>query len=504
MALRTADWLRVVAVLVAVGLASLDLSIVFLAYDTIMGAMSATLDEISWITTAYVLGGIATMPLNGWLHAKVGRRRLFLAAIAVFTVGSAACALSTNIVALTLARTLQGAGGGLLAPTGLAILLETFPPEKRGRAQTLYGYGFMLGPMAGLFLAGAVLTVSSWPVLFAINVPLGVLAFVLIALTVRDAPAVQAASFQPAALVAMVVGLFALQDVLQRGEAAGWFASDEIVLASAVAVIALTAFVMLELSTVRPMVDLGLLRIRTFWTVNANAFFFGLGAVGIPFLLTAFLQDVLGYDPWTTSVALAPTVVVTVAGMALGRPFGVWLGPYVTMAFGFILMAAGCWWLAALRPESALADVAAARALLGFGNGLMFVPMGLVTIADIPPERMPAATGLIAIDRQIASAFAIAIAATAFEHALIVERARVAERMTRNSPVVARLVRAKPLRGTPSGAARLRSAAEREAENDAYAQAFRVGAFACGAAAMFAFAPLRLPGRRRVQIENAG
>jgi DHA2 family multidrug resistance protein len=266
----------------------------------------------------------------------------------------------------------------------------------------------------------------------------------------------------------------------------------------------LTAFVVIELSTARPMVDLELLRIPTFWTVNANAFLFGLGAVGIPFLLTAFLQDVLGYDPWTTSVALAPTVLATVAGMALGRPLGVRLSQYVTMALGFILMAAGCWWLAALRPESALGDVAAARALLGFGNGLMFVPMGLVTIAAIPPDRMPAATGLIAIDRQIASAFAIAIAATAFEHALFVERAHVAERLSRNLPAVAQLERAKPQRRVPSGAARLRSAAEREAQNDAYAQAFRVGAFACGAAAMFAFAPLRLPGRRRVQIENAG
>ncbi len=497
--------MRVVAVLVAVGLASLDLSIVFLAYDTIMGAMSATLDEISWITTAYVLGGIATMPLNGWLHAKLGRRRVFLAAIAVFTIGSAACALSTSVVTLTLARTLQGAGGGLLAPTGLAILLETFPPEKRGRAQTLYGYGFMLGPLVGIFLAGAVLTVSTWPVLFAINVPIGVLAFVLAALTVDDGPAVQAASFQPFALLAMVVGLFALQDVLQRGEAAGWFGSDEIVFASAVAVVALTAFILIELSTARPMVDLGLLRIRTFWTVNANAFLFGLGAVGIPFLLTAFLQDVLGYDPWTTSVALAPTVITTVIGMAVGRPLGVRLGSYVTMAAGFALMAAGCWWLAALRPESALSDVAAARALLGFGNGLMFVPMGLVTIASIPADRMPAATGLIAIDRQIASAFAIAIAATAFEHALVVDRAHVAERMSRNLPAVAHVERERTPRNAPGGAARLRSAAEREAQNDAYAEAFRVGALACGAAAVFAFAPLRLPARRRrLQIENAG
>ena len=504
MALRTADWMRVVAVLVAVGLASLDLSIVILAYDTIMGSMSATLDEISWISTAYVLGGIGTMPLNGWLHARLGRRRVFLIAIAVFTAGSAACALSTNVVALTLARTLQGAGGGLLMPTGLAILLATFPAEKRARAQTLYGYGFMLGPLIGLFLAGAVLTVSTWPVLFAINVPLGVLAFVLVALSVDDAPAVAAAPFQPLTLLAMVVGLFALQDVLQRGEAAGWFASGEIVFASAVAAVGLTAFVLLELSTARPMVDLQLLRIRTFWTVNANAFLFAIGAVGVPFLLTAFLQDVLGYDPWTTSVALAPTVIATIGGMALGRPLAVRLSPYATMALGFALMAAGCWWLASLRPESTLADVAAARALLGFGNGIMFVPMGLVTVADVPLERMPAATGLIGIDRQIASAFSIAIAATAFEHALVVERAHVAERVSRNAPAVTSFERAPRPHGSPTGTALLRAADEREAQNDAYAQAFRAGAFACGAAAIFAFAPYPLRARRRTQTANAG
>src|SRR5262249_9939728 len=260
-------WIIAVTVTMASVLEILDTSIVNVAIPHMMGTLGATLDQITWVSTGYIVANVIVLPVTGWMSAYFGRRRYFAGSIALFTISSILCGNSHTLTELVLFRILQGLGGGALLSTAQATLYEAFPREEYGQAMALFGLGVMVGPTLGPTFGGWITDTWSWPWIFYINVPFGVLAFMLSLAYVRDsryARRVEAVDWTGLGLLALGIGM--LQTMLERGERLDWFGSREIVTYVTVGTASLVLFVVHELRTAHPVIDLRILKNRQFAT----------------------------------------------------------------------------------------------------------------------------------------------------------------------------------------------------------------------------------------------
>src|SRR5262245_16640984 len=263
--LGLSQYLIVLSVMCAVLLEIIDTSIVNVALPSMMGNLGATLDEIDWVVTGYIVANVIVIPMTGWLASRFGRTRYFVSSILLFTFASLMCGASQTVNQLVFWRIVQGLGGGALLATSQAILMETFPPGRQGMAQALFGVGTMVGPSLGPTLGGWITDHWSWHWIFLINVPLGLIAASLCATQLRDPPYLKA---QRAPIVdwpgiaLLVVSIGSLQWLLERGHKDDWFASPKITLLACVTVFGLIALVIRELRTDHPVVDLRVLRQR--------------------------------------------------------------------------------------------------------------------------------------------------------------------------------------------------------------------------------------------------
>src|SRR4249920_3383045 len=251
----SARYLIAFAVVSASVLELVDTSIVNVAIPHMMGTLGATLDQITWVSTGYIVANVIVLPVTGWMSAYFGRRRYFAGSIALFTVASILCGNAHTLMELVVFRIIQGLGGGALLSTAQATLYEVFPPEEYGGAMAIFGLGVMVGPTLGPTLGGWITDTWSWPWIFYINVPFGVLAFILSLAYVRDsrfARRVAAVDWTGLALLAIGIGM--LQTLLERGERLDWFSSSEIVTYAVASTVSLVAFVWHELRTPHPVI----------------------------------------------------------------------------------------------------------------------------------------------------------------------------------------------------------------------------------------------------------
>ncbi|HEX3551437.1 MAG TPA: DHA2 family efflux MFS transporter permease subunit, partial [Candidatus Elarobacter sp.] len=232
--------LALITLTVMLGLimAIIDASIVNVALNDMAGNLGSSIDEIGWVATGYILANVIVMPLNGWLTARFGRRNFYAACVAIFTISSLLCGTATNVWQLVFYRVIQGLGGGALQPTAQAILFESYPPEKRAGAMAIFGLGAMVGPAIGPTLGGVIVDNYSWPLIFYINIPIGIIAFLMTLAFIRD-PAYVKRDRSPIDYVGlglMTAGIASLQYVLERGQREDWFSSPTIVTLTVVAV----------------------------------------------------------------------------------------------------------------------------------------------------------------------------------------------------------------------------------------------------------------------------
>ena len=241
----------------------LDTSIVNVAIPHMMGSLGATLDEIAWVSTGYIVANVIILPITGWLSAYFGRQRYFATSIAVFTVASFLCGNSHTLAELVLWRIVQGLGGGALLSTSQAILYEEFPREEYGTAMAIFGVGVMVGPTLGPTLGGYITDAAGWPWIFYINIPFGILALALTLSFIQDSRHQQRAErVDYVGLLLLAVGIGALQTMLERGERLDWFDSKGVTALALVSASSLVAFVWHELRTEHPVVDLRILKSR--------------------------------------------------------------------------------------------------------------------------------------------------------------------------------------------------------------------------------------------------
>jgi DHA2 family multidrug resistance protein len=408
---KTSLALITITVMLGSLMAVIDASIVNVALDTMAGNLGASVDEIGWVTTGYILSQVIVMPLNGWLTARFGRRNFYAVALVVFTVSSFLCGTASNVWILVFYRLIQGIGGGALQPTAQSILMESYPLERRPAAIAIFGVGAMVGPAIGPVLGGWFIDNYSWPLIFYVNVPIGIIAVVMTMLYIRTPAYVKRddSPIDAVALVLLAAGLGSLQYVLEQGQRLDWFDSNLIVGLTLLSIVSMTLFVIRELRDATPLVDLRVFASRAFAAGNVITVVSGFGLYGTALILPLFLQNVLGFTPTEAGLALVPGAFATMLSLPLASRALRVADARVLIAVGLAIFAVGAWWMGALNQDAGYWDVFWPRALQGFSLGFLFVPLSTATLSEMPNARMASATGIYTLVRQVGGSFGIAV-----------------------------------------------------------------------------------------------
>jgi MFS transporter, DHA2 family, multidrug resistance protein len=391
-------------------MAIVDASIVNVALDTMAGNLGASIDEISWVATGYILANVVVMPLNGWLTALFGRKKFYAACVAIFTVTSFLCGTATSVTQIVIYRILQGLGGGALQPTAQAILFESYPPERRGSAMAIFGMGAMVGPAIGPTLGGWIVDNFSWPLIFFINIPIGIAAFFMTLKFIRDPSYIKKPERGAdwIGLGAMTVGIASIQYVLERGQREDWFSSPMIVVLTVTGIGGLLFFILREWRDPKPFVDLKVFRSRSFAAGCIVGLVAGFGLFGLNLMLPLFFQEVLHFDATQTGLALLPGALATAVSMPLAARAGKFIEPRVSVMIGLAIFALGAWRMGYLDQTAGYWDVFWPRATQGFALGFLFVPLTTSTVAGIPRGELANATGIYTLVRQLGGSLGIA------------------------------------------------------------------------------------------------
>ena len=391
-------------------MALIDGTVVNVGLDTIAGNLGVSIDEASWISSIYVLAAIFVMPLTGWLATNLGRKRAFLYAVSIFTIGSLLCAVSGTLAQLVAMRFLQGIGGGLMLPLAMAALVDAFPPEDLPSAFKVYGVSVMVGPALGPALGGWVLSNFTWPWIFLLNIPLGIVSFFLVSAVLRDqSERGERSAFDWTSLAIMIVGFAALQYVVQEGPRQQWFASSHVVIAMGIAAVALFVFVRIQLAAAVPFVDLKPLAIPSYAVGIVLALITGVGFTGTSLIVPLYMQDVLRYAPDMAGFIMVPSAVGSIIGTELSGRISSVMRPALLAAISLALCAVGTFWFAYLGDRAGFEHAVLPRFIQGIGLGLLFVPLNVLMMSHVPKRLVDAASGLGALTRQIGAGLGFAI-----------------------------------------------------------------------------------------------
>ena len=415
-------WLVTVSITFGTLMGAIDSSIVAVALPHMMGALGASGQEITWISTGYIIANVVVMPLTAFLGRLFGQKRVYLVCLALFLVGSILCGTARSLPALIFYRALQGLGAGALQPTEQAILRQTFPAKEQGMAMALFAMAIMLGPAVGPTLGGWIVDNYSWPWIFFINVPVGVLGMVMVPAFVPEDADIVAENRELAArqrknidwwgIALMVIGLCSLQYVLEEGDRNDWFESSLISAMTAVAVIVIALFVVRELTCDVPAVNIRLFKDPVFLSGTLiGSLMFAL-LMATMFLLPLFMQTLLGFTATEAGLALMPRVFVMMAAMpVVGRIYNI-VSPRIVIAVGVFFIALGAYNMSHFTLVTGQRQVILALTAQGLGFACLFVPLSTVALSAVPRHLMADATGLNSLFRQVGGSIGLAIGAT--------------------------------------------------------------------------------------------
>jgi DHA2 family multidrug resistance protein len=401
------------AVTLASVLELVDTSIVNVAIPHMMGNLGATLDEVAWVSTGYIVANVIVLPLTSWLSDRFGRRNYYTGSILLFTLASFFCGAARSLEGLVLWRVIQGIGGGALISTAQAILFDVFPVRERGTAMAIFGMGVMVGPTLGPTLGGWITDNYSWPWIFYINVPLGLLAAVLTWRSVPEpAHLIRRTRVDWLGLAFLILGIGALQVLLERGESKDWFESREIIAEAIVAGVGVVAFIWHELTTSNPIVNLRILRNRQLAGGVAFAVVLGFALYSSVFALPVFLQNLLGYSAWDTGRVLFPGAIASAFTMAMMGRLSGRFDARLLVSIGVLLFLWSMWLHYHFTTAIGMNDLLLPMVLRGVGLGFIFVPLTGAAVADLRTDQLAQGTGLFNLARQLGGSFGIAVTAT--------------------------------------------------------------------------------------------
>lgn len=410
-------WVITITVITAALLELIDTTIVNVSLPQIQGNLGATLEDIAWITTGYAVANVIILPMSGWLGDKFGRKNYFIFSIVIFTIASFLCGNATTLEELIAFRILQGLAGGGLISTGQAILLETWPPEEVGIATAMFGLGAVVGPTLGPTIGGYITEHFSWPWIFYVNIPIGIIATFAAYLVIRETP--KEAKGRPIdwwgiVLLALTVG--SLQTVLEKGESEDWFATSYILVLTIVSVLGFFLFIWREKSIEYPIVNLNILKKRSFSVGMFFSFVLGFGLYGSVFIFPIFCQNLLGFSALQTGKIFLPGGLATIVLMPfIGIMLKKGVPAQLMAALGMVLFFTFSYMLSQSTLSSGTDDFFWPLIIRGVGMAFLFVPLTTLAIQDLRGKEIGQGTGLNNMGRQLGGSFGIA-ALTTFIH----------------------------------------------------------------------------------------
>ena len=405
-------WLITGAVMAATIMEVLDTSVANVALNHIAGNLSASVDDATWVLTSYLVSNAIIQPATGWFGQYFSRRNFLIACICIFTLASALCGLANSLGMLILARIVQGAGGGALQPISQAVLLETFPPEKRGSAMSIYIMGVVVAPILGPTLGGWMTDNLSWRWVFYINVPIGILSAVMCFLFLEDPPYLK--NTKPGRIDYIGFGLLTLwigclQVMLDKGQDADWFSSTLIRLLAIGAALGFIAFLFWELKTPKPIVNLRVLLDRNLAVGAALIFIAGGIMNGTTAILPQFMQNLMNYTALQAGLVISPRGLGAIAGTLLAGRLLSKLDGRAFMAQGAALLALSMYWLGEINLFIAPGNLLWPIILSGFAVAAIFVTITTFSVATVSREQMGDATGLTSLLRNLGGSVGISL-----------------------------------------------------------------------------------------------
>lgn len=397
-----------VMVMMATIMEVLDITIANVAIPHMQGTLSATQDQISWVLTSYVVASAIMMLPTGWLSGRFGRKRIFLIAIAGFTVASALCGIASSLDEMVFFRLLQGAFGAALVPISQAILLDINPREKHGAAMAVWGIGIMVAPILGPTLGGYITEYYDWRWIFFINLPVGILCFIGVsALLTETEP--HDRPFDIFGFLTLGLAIGAIQLMFDRGLQADWFASKEIIFYAGFAAGMLWMFLVHARYTVHPFLSAEMFRDRNFVMALVFIFFVGIILLATIALLPPFMQTLMGYSVLDAGVLMAPRGVGALLGMVIVGITSGKVDPRPLIFLGLLLTAVSLWDTAQFSSFVPPGRIIRTGVVQGIGLGLIFVPLSTIAFATLDTGYRTEAAGLFSLVRNIGSSLGISI-----------------------------------------------------------------------------------------------
>jgi len=422
---------RVIITLTAIFCALLEIvdsTIVNVALNDMKGNLGATLNEVGWVITAYAIGNVIVVPMTSWLSQQFGRRNYFGASVIMFTICSFLCGQATGIWELVFFRFLQGLGGGALLVTSQTIITESYPPEKRGMAQAFYGLGVIIGPTLGPPLGGYITTNFSWPYIFYINIPIGIVAALLVFEFVRSpkySNKKSASEIDYLGIILLSVFVGSLQYVLERGHEEDWFSSKLIIFLTATSIFGFFFFLWRELTAEHPIVELRVLKNSNLSVGTILSFILGFGLYGSTFIIPLYTQSILGWTPLQAGELMIPAAITTAFMMPMvGQLLTRGVKPQFLVAGGMFLFAVFTFWgYKILTPDTGKDDFFWPLIVRGIGMGMLFIPITALSLSTLRGQQIGQGAAFTGMMRQLGGSFGIAVITTILAQQNVVHRA---------------------------------------------------------------------------------
>jgi DHA2 family multidrug resistance protein len=465
-----------VSIMLATFMQGVDTTIANVALPHMQGSFSAAQDQIAWVVTSYIVAAAIMTPLTGWLAGRLGIKYVFFFSVAGFTLASALCGVAASLAQMVIYRLLQGICGAALVPLSQSVLLQINPPQRHAKAMSVWGMGVILGPIIGPALGGWLTDQYNWRWVFFINVPFGLLAAAGILIFIRDTRRAHREAFDFFGFATLSLAIGALQMFLDRGELKDWFGSTEIWVEATIAGLAFYLFVVhTATATDRSFLNRDLLKDTNCAVGTILMFLVAIPLFGTMVLLPTMLQDLLNYPVLTTGFVLVPRGLGTMAAMfVVARLIGRVDTRLVILA-GLTLTAVALWQMTGFSLLMGMGPVISTGVLQGFGLGLVFTPLSIVTFSTLPRQILTQGTAIFSLTRNIGSSVGIAIVEALLVENTQVVHSRLIEQLRPDNPLARLPHMAAPFSLTdPSGIAALNAEATRQAAMVAYIDNFKL------------------------------
>ena len=435
---KVGKFLITLSVMIPTLIEILDTTVVNVSLTHIQGSLLAGQEEVTWVLTSYLVSNAVIIPMSGWLAALLGRKRYLIGSVVLFTASSLLCGLAVSLPQLVFFRVLQGIGGGGLQPISMAILMEAYPPEERGMAMAIFGMGIVLGPILGPVLGGFLTDTYSWRWIFYINLPIGLLAIYMCHSFIFDPPEMKrlgpGARIDYPGIALLCLGIGALQIVLDKGQLEDWFNSEFILVLSIISASCLVGFILWELRHERPILDLRVLKDRSFAAGNIVMFTGFFAFFGSIVLLPIFLQQLMGYTALQAGLVLGPSGMLTMLVMPIAGKLTQKVDPRKLLAIGMLANAAALYHMSGFNLYIDFYTAALSRVIQGAGMPFFFVPLSMVTMAYVKVGQMNNASAIFNLLRNLGGSFGVAFVTTLLARRTQFHQHRIIEHLTPFSP----------------------------------------------------------------------